>query len=54
MIKQNSFDAIHPDLLAAKQFAYEPSGLTCEDLEKETESEEYGPFVFKMNNRSHF
>lgn len=43
--------SIHPDLLAAKEFAYEPSGFICKNLAKEIESEEYGAFVFEMNNR---
>lgn len=40
---------IHPDLLAAKKFAYEPSGMAWKNLEKEAESEEYGASVFEMN-----
>jgi len=46
----NSCDAIHSDLLAAHKLAYEPSGLICKNFVKEAESEEYGAFVFKMDN----
>lgn len=42
--------AIPTDLAAAIVFAYEPSGLICKNLEKETESEEYAAFIFEMNN----
>ena len=48
--KQHSSCAIHSDLLAAIQLAYEPSGLTCKNLVKEEESEEYGASVFETNN----
>jgi hypothetical protein len=42
---------VHSDLIAAKGLAYEPSGLTCTNLMKEAESEEYGAFVFEMNGQ---
>ncbi len=42
--------AVPPDLVAAITLAYEPSGLMCENLAKEAESEEYGACVFEMNN----
>lgn len=41
---------IHPDLIEAQKIAYNLSGLTCEKLIKEPESENYGAFVFEMNN----
>jgi len=47
----NTICAIHSDLLAAIEFAYKPCGLACENLVKETESEEYGAFVFEMNSK---
>ncbi len=47
----NSASAAHPDLLEAISVTYEPSGLICQNLAKEAESEEYGAFVFEMNNR---
>ncbi|NDD59001.1 MAG: hypothetical protein EBZ47_07125 [Chlamydiae bacterium] len=48
--KQHSSCAIHSDLLSAIELAYEPSGLTCKNLVKEEESQEYGASVFEMNN----
>lgn len=50
MNKSNS-TVIHPDLLLAQEFAYEPNGLAYKNLSKEAESEEYGAYVFEMNNR---
>ncbi len=47
----NSASAVHPDLLEAISVAYEPSGLICQNLAKEEESEEYGACVFEMNNK---
>jgi len=47
----NSASAVHPDLFEAMSVAYEPSGLICQNLVKEAESEEYGACVFEMNNR---
>lgn len=49
--KQNPPGVIHPDLIAAQKFAYEPSALKSSKLIKEAESEEYGAFEFEMNNR---
>lgn len=43
--------SIHPDLLAAQKFAYEPNGLTCTKIAKEVESKEYGAFEFEMNHQ---
>lgn len=40
---------VHPDLVAAQKFAYEPCGLICTKIAKETESEEYGAVVFEIN-----
>ena len=51
MNKSNSTGIIHPDLILAQEFAYEPSGLAYKNLSKEAESEEYGAFVFEINNR---
>ena len=48
--KTNSSN-IHPDLLAANKFAYEPSGLLYKNLVKEAESQQYGASVFEMNNK---
>ena len=48
---QISSNTIHSDLLAAMKFAYEPSGLTCKNVTKEAESEEYSACIFEMNNR---
>ncbi len=47
----NEAKFIHPDLLAAQKLAYEPSGLAIGNLARETESKEYGAFVFEMNHR---
>lgn len=43
---------LHPDLLAAQKFVYEPSGLICTHVIKEAESEEYGAYKFSLNNKS--
>jgi len=51
VLKSKSPDAIHPDIIAAQKFAYEPSGLQCENIVTEAESEEYGACVFEMNNK---
>lgn len=40
---------IHPDLFLAMQLVYEPNGLNYKNLLKERESEEYGAFVFEIN-----
>lgn len=50
--KPEQLFTLHPDLLAAQKLAYEPSGLICKKIKKEAESEEYGAFVFEINNRS--
>jgi hypothetical protein len=49
--KLSSSSTSHPDLLAAIEFAYEPSGLACRDILQEAESKEYGAFVFELNNK---
>jgi hypothetical protein len=43
-------NTIHSDFHAASQSVYEPSGFTCSNLVKESESEEYGACEFQMNN----
>lgn len=45
-----SYYLIHPDLLAAIEFAYEPCGLKCKNIVKEAESEDYGACTFEMND----
>jgi len=40
---------VHPDLLAAQNIAYAPSGLIIDKLKREAESEDYGAFEFAMN-----
>ncbi len=50
-MKQNLSNIIHPDLVAAQQFAYEPSRLICNKLTREAESQEYGAFNFEINNK---
>ena len=50
-IKLDHILAVHPDLLEAKKLAYEPSGLICQNLIKEAESEGYGACTFEINNR---
>ncbi len=42
-------ETIHPDLLAAQKFVYEPTGFICKKIIKEIESEEYGAFEFELN-----
>ncbi len=49
--KRNPSASIHPDLLAAQKYAYEPSGLLFNKLEKEAESEEYGAYILEMKDR---
>ena len=49
--KQNAFEVIHSDLIEAQTLAYEPSGLICQKLSKESESREYGACTFEMNNQ---
>lgn len=43
--------AIHPDLVVAQKFAYEPHGLTYKNFIQEAESQEYGACTFEINNR---
>lgn len=50
-IKEQSPEGVHTDLLEAKKFAYEPSGLTISKLMREPESKEYGACEFDMNHR---
>lgn len=47
----NCTDLVHPDLLAAQKFAYEPSGLIYTKLLQEAESKEYSACTFEMNGR---
>lgn len=42
---------IHPDLIAAQKFIYEPNGFTCNAVICESESQEYGACTFTMNNK---
>ncbi len=45
-------DECHPDLLAAYQFAYDPSGFVCTLApQKELESQEYEALLFELNNK---
>jgi len=48
---KSNTESIHPDLLDAQKFAYEPSGLLCKEITKEAESEEYGAFTFEANDK---
>ncbi|NNM43264.1 MAG: MepB family protein [Chlamydiae bacterium] len=48
--EQDFSEIVHPDLLAAQKFAYEPNGLSIDKLKREAESQEYGAFEFEMNN----
>ncbi len=47
----NSLDSIHPDLLIAKNRAYEPAGLLPVNPVRENESREYAAAEFSMNER---
>jgi len=49
---QKTSSTIHPDLLAAQKLIYEPLGFVCTNITKEAESEEYGAFVFDLNNQN--
>jgi len=49
--KPTSADTMHPELLAAQKYAYEPSGLTLTNLLQAAESQEYGACDFEMNNK---
>ncbi len=46
------FNSLHPDLLEAQKLAYEPLGLTCNNLVQEAESQEYGACTFEMRNKT--
>jgi len=37
------------DLLAAQRFAYEPSGISCKNVVREAESQEYSACTFEIN-----
>ncbi len=50
--KKNSSEFMHPDLIAAKKCAYDPSGLILDDFVIEEESQQYGACQFKMNRRN--
>ena len=41
----------HPDLLEAQELAYKPAGLTCVNIKKECESQEYGASSFSISNK---
>lgn len=47
---KNSSQCMHPDLMAAQKWAYEPSGFTIDHFTVEKESQEYGASAFRMNN----
>jgi hypothetical protein len=49
--KKDYTENIHPDLLAAQEIAYEPSGLKISKLIKEAESKKYGAFKFNINEK---
>ena len=49
-MNNNFSDNTYPDLFEAQKRAYEPSGLTCKNVTKEKESQEYGACTFEMNN----
>ena len=48
-MKTNSL--IHPDIIAAQKYAYEPSGLSYKNLVQEAESQEYGACEFTINDK---
>ena len=50
--KKNSSEFIHPDLTAAKKFAYEPNGLMMDYFSREAESQEYAASEFTINHRN--
>jgi hypothetical protein len=41
---------IHPELMFAQKYIFEPLGTRFSDLEHECESQEYGALRFKINN----
>lgn len=42
---------IHPDLVTALEQVYKPCGFICDNFIQEKESQEYGAYTFKMNNK---
>ena len=42
----------HPDLILAMQLAYQPQGLSCQSIEQEAESKEYGACTFILNTKN--
>ena len=43
--------SIHPDLLAAQQYTYEPNGLQIKNVQQEKESHEYAACTFQLNGK---
>jgi hypothetical protein len=41
----------HQDLIEAEKFAYRPSGLVLSNIQKESESDDYGAYTFTLNGR---
>lgn len=55
LMKQDSWgllDAIHQDLLDAKNRIYNPCGFKCSQPVKEEETAEYGAYTFKLDGLS--
>ncbi len=48
----NSDENIHPDLIAARRYVYNPYQFVCSQPLAEKESAEYGAFKFELNGRS--
>jgi hypothetical protein len=51
-MSSESKQILPPDFLIAKEFAYDPAGLNCQDLIKESESQDYGALSLKINQRN--
>ncbi len=43
--------SLHSDLITAQELAYTPSGFSCNTIQQEIESQEYGACTFKLNNK---
>lgn len=55
MISENTWttsNAIHKDLLVAREFVYSKCGFDCTHLKAEAESVDYGAYTFKLNGMS--
>lgn len=49
---KQTFNSIHPDLIAAQKQVYEPIGFVIEHFLIEKESQQYGASEFKMNHQT--